>query len=65
MCVLVTVGMKMNICENMFVNKHVPEYLWVCVCEKAHALRKRIWIHMIVEEKNKCQEIHPWDLGWS
>lgn len=70
MCVLGTVGMAMNRCENMFVNKHVPVSLWICVCEKAHALRKRIWIHMTVEGKSKvqkpikCKEIDPWDLEW-
>lgn len=41
--------------ENMFVNKHVPVCLCTCGCEKAHALRKRPWVHMTVEEKSKVQ----------
>lgn len=71
MCVSGTVGVEMSRCENMFMNKHVPVCLCMCGCEKAHALGKRTWVHMTVEEKPKvevpvkCKEIDLCDCAWS
>jgi hypothetical protein len=69
MCVLVAVGMEMNRCENMFVNKHVTVCLWLCVCGKSPCLEKANLdsynCGRKVQMPIKHKEIDPWDLEWS